>query len=290
MDKKPDWLRKKVALNNKNISSVKALLEKSNLHTVCQSAKCPNIFECFSKNTATLMLMGDVCTRNCGFCGVESGKPLALDPYEPLSIATVIRNMGLRYAVITSVTRDDLPDGGAGHFAETVEKIKELNPGIVIECLVPDFRKKIRNLEILLDRGPDVLNHNIETIERNYSFIRPDADYRFSLEILRQAKILKPGIFTKSGFMLGLGEKKSEILSLLCDLEKTGCDILTIGQYLRPSPGNVEVSKYYTPGEFEEFKGMAENFNFKAVVSGVFVRSSYGAKETLEATKTAGRD
>ncbi|MBN2073278.1 MAG: lipoyl synthase [Actinobacteria bacterium] len=282
MDKKPVWLRKRIALNNDNISMVRGLIEASSLHSVCQSAKCPNIFECFSKKTATLMLMGDICTRNCRFCGVESGKPLPLDPGEPYNTAAAIRKMGLKYAVITSVTRDDLEDGGAGHFAKTVENIKELNPGIRVECLVPDFRKKTSNLEILLRKKPDVLNHNIETVEKNYKDIRNKADYGFSLGLLKEAKRLKPGIYTKSGFMLGLGEDKTGIIQLLKDLKEADCDIITIGQYLRPSDDNIEVSKYYTPGEFEEIKKIAESMGFKAVVSGAFVRSSYHAREALE--------
>lgn len=284
----PDWVKKKISLNNYNIRQVRELLTNLNLNTVCQSAKCPNIFECFSKKTATFLLMGNICTRNCVFCGVNTGKPFPLDKNEPENIARAALKMNLKYTVLTSVTRDDLEDGGASHFAQTVWMIKKSIPDAMLECLIPDFRGEIKNLEILLKEKVDVLNHNLETIKRNYSVIRNKADYGNSLNILRSAKEIKPEIFTKSGFMLGLGEKQEEIVELLGDLNSVKCDIVTIGQYLMPSKLNHPVQKYYSPGEFEEIKKIADNFNFKSVVAGIFVRSSYNAAVTIKELSRAG--
>jgi len=282
LDKKPQWLKKKINLDNKNISDIKNIIDSSSLHTVCQSAKCPNIFECFSKKTATFMLMGDICTRNCGFCGVNSGIPAPLDKDEPKKIATAIKEMDLLYAVITSVTRDDLDDGGASHFAETVKAIKNLNPSTRIECLIPDFGGNKINLETLLFEEPDVLNHNIETVESNYGKARSSADYEVSLELLKRAKEIKPDIYTKSGFMLGLGENREQVLKLLEDLKESRVDIITIGQYLSPSRKNIAISKYYTPEEFKEIEKIAKKLGFGAVAAGPFVRSSYGAELVLD--------
>jgi len=280
---KPGWLRKKVSLNNENIHKVKNLLVDLNLHTVCQSAKCPNIFECFSKKTATFMLLGDKCTRNCAFCSVSSGKPQAPDKNEPFNIAQAVKELSLNYTVLTSVTRDDLEDGGALQFAETVRQIKYLMPETSIECLTPDFNGNIENLNKLLDEKPDVLNHNIETVKRNYKTIRANSDYRRSLDFLQISKNKRPDIITKSGFMLGLGEKKEEIAELLSDLNKVQCDIVTIGQYLCPGKENFPVKKYYSPEEFLEIEQIAHGFNFKFVVSGIFVRSSYQAATAFHA-------
>lgn len=282
MNRKPDWLKKKIRINSLNINQVRNLTYSSRLNTVCQSAKCPNIFECFSKKTATFMLMGNICTRNCGFCGIKSGKPEILDGNEPYRIANAVKEMGLKYVVITSVTRDDLPDGGVSHFAKTVSEINRLNLELRIECLIPDFKGNVNNLEILLAEELDVLNHNIETVKKNFSKVRKYADYKTSLNILKSAKSLKPDIYTKSGFMLGLGESRKEIVELLSDLKEVDCDIVTIGQYLRPSESNLPVKKYYRPEEFESIKELAESFNFKAVASGIFVRSSYGAGIILD--------
>jgi len=282
LDKKPQWLKKKIRLDSKNISAIKNLIDSSRLHTVCQSAKCPNIFECFSKRTATFMLMGDTCTRNCGFCGVNSGRPLPLDKEEPKKIASAVKEMNLLYAVITSVTRDDLDDGGASHFAETVKAIKKINPDTRIECLIPDFGGNKKNLETLLSEELDVLNHNIETIKQNYSRARSSADYDRSLKLLKNAKEIRPGIYTKSGFMLGLGENTEQILKLLKDLKESEVDIITIGQYLSPSKDNIAISKYYTPEEFKEIENTAIKIGFTAVAAGPFVRSSYGAELVLD--------
>ncbi len=279
--KKPEWLKKTVSLNNSNINQVQNLLTNLKLNTVCQSAKCPNIFECFSKKTATFMLMGNICTRNCAFCGVRSGKPQNLDKFEPKNIAEAVREMGLNYIVLTSVTRDDLEDGGAKHFAETVREIKSADPNIKVECLIPDFKRNKENLKILLDVKPDVLNHNLETIKRNYKTIRDHANYNESLNILKNSKDIDPGILTKSGFMLGLGEEMEEISELLQDLESINCDIVTIGQYLQPSKDNYPVQKYYSPEEFEKIKNLASSLKFKSVVAGIFVRSSYKAASTI---------
>lgn len=275
-------MKKKVALNNKNISEVKSLIESSDLHTVCQSAKCPNIFECFSRKTSTFMLMGDICTRSCSFCGVESGKPHPLDLSEPKKIAEAIYGMRLGYAVITSVTRDDLEDGGARQFFNTVTEIKKLDSKIKVECLVPDFGGDIKNLEMLLGGDLDVLSHNMETVRDNYIKIRPQADYRKSLTLLTEVKKIKPGIHTKSGFMLGLGEDRVQIEEILEDLNKIGVDIITIGQYLQPDPASTRVVKYYTPQEIDSLKRKALDMGFPAVEAGPFVRSSYHAREAFE--------
>jgi len=281
-NRKPGWLKKRVSLNNLTINQTRDLILDLNLNTVCQSARCPNIFECFSKKTATFMLMGNVCTRNCGFCGIKSGIPEILDEDEPGRIADAVKKMGLKYVVITSVTRDDLSDGGSSHFAKTLSEINRLNLDLKIECLTPDFKGNINNLKAILEQDPDVLNHNIETVRSNFRRAKKNADYETSLNILKSAKLLRPGIYTKSGFMLGLGESKEEIIELLRDLKEADCDIITIGQYLRPSRTNLPVKKYYRAEEFESIKELAESFNFKAVVSGIFIRSSYGAAAMLD--------
>ena len=278
----PDWLKKKGNLNNFKIKQVKNLLGDLHLNTVCQSASCPNIFECFGKKIATFMLMGNICTRNCGFCGVRSGKPQALDEDEPSRIAYAVKKMRLKYAVITSVTRDDLADGGSSHFAETISEIKKSNPFSKIECLIPDFKGDSGNLKIVLTGGPDVLGHNIETIKRNFPTVRKNSDYENSLAILRLSKLYKPGIYTKSGFMLGLGENMEEIEELLGDLKRASCDIVTVGQYLRPTQSNIPVKKYYKPEEFERIRELVISFGFKAVESGIFTRSSYDAGALLD--------
>jgi len=228
------------------------------------------------------MIMGDICTRNCSFCGVKKGKPDALDENEPENIAKTAKEMGLKYIVVTSVTRDDLPDGGARHFAKTIREIKKLIPGSKVECLIPDFNGNIDNLKIVLEQDLVVLNHNTETIYRNYPVVRGKANYRTSLNILSSAKKIKPEIYTKSGFMLGLGESREEITELLSDIKKTGCDIVTIGQYLRPSSASIPVQKYYTPEEFEAIKDITKSFKFKSAACGVFVRSSHNADSVLK--------
>lgn len=282
LDSKPDWLKKRLSLNNPNIDEIKRLVEDSKLHTVCQSAKCPNIFECFSKRSATFMLMGDRCLRKCAFCGIDSQKPFAPDKSEPRNVAIAASKMGLKYVVLTSVTRDDLPDGGARHFVLTIQELKKMIPDSQIECLIPDFRGNINNLKEVVSQPIAILNHNIETIENNYPRIRPGANYNTSLDILREAKKIRRDIYTKSGFMVGLGETFKEVEVLLKDLNKADCDIVTIGQYLRPSENNIEVSKYYSDEEFEKLGNLAKQAGIKSVISGIFVRSSYHASRLLK--------
>ncbi|MGM0365504.1 MAG: lipoyl synthase [Actinomycetota bacterium] len=282
LNNRPDWLKKRIILNNANISEIKKLVEGSNLHTVCQSARCPNIFECFSKRTATFMLMGNRCTRNCAFCGIDSKEPFKLDENEPRNVSIAAVEMGLKYVVLTSVTRDDLPDGGARHFVRTIREIKERLPDCRIECLIPDLKGNIGHLKKIVSQNIAVLNHNMETIERNYPNIRPGARYDTSLKILMEAKKARPDIYTKSGFMVGLGESLKEIEVLLRDLKEVDCDIISIGQYLRPSVNNIGVEKYYTPDEFEQIARLAKEVGIKSVASGAFVRSSYKASLLLK--------
>jgi lipoyl synthase len=280
---KPGWLKKKVFLNNQNIAQVNDLVLDLNLHTVCQNAKCPNIFECYSNKTATFLLLGNICSRNCAFCSVTAGMPMAPDANEPDNIANAVSALELKYIVLTSVTRDDLPDGGAGQFAKTLRLIKSRIPKAKVECLIPDFKNETKNLEILLREDLDVLNHNIETVKENYSGIRNGANYQKSLNILDLSKQIKPDVITKSGFMLGLGETIEQVYSLLTDLKSVNCDIVTIGQYLCPGKNNIPVQRYYSPEEFAELEKHAKSMGFKYVVSGVFVRSSYLAAMAFKA-------
>jgi len=276
-DKKPDWLKKKVKLNNQEFNEVTSLITDLHLNTVCQSAGCPNIYECFSNKTATFMILGDVCTRNCGFCGIKKGRPEAPDRGEPLRIARAVSEMGLKYVVITSVTRDDLADGGSNQFIKTVREIQKKNPDVKIECLIPDFKGNLDSLKNLLSQNLIVLNHNIETSRENFKKVKKNSNYEDSLNILKYTKTLRPDIFTKSGFMLGLGEGEKEIIELLSDLKKIDCDIITIGQYLKPSENNLPVKKYYSPEEFKKIEEFAKGYGFKEVICGPFVRSSYNA-------------
>lgn len=257
-------------------------MEQTDLHTVCEEARCPNLGECFSKGTATFLILGRICTRNCGFCSVEHGVPVPLDETEPGNVAQAIKKMDLRYVVITSVTRDDLPDGGASLFTKTIQAIQALDLKIKIEVLIPDFQGDSISLEMVLKKGPDVLNHNIETIARLYPEVRPQADYKRSLHLLKKSKDLYPRIFTKSGFMLGLGETHQEVLELLRDLREVGCNFLTIGQYLQPRLDRLPVIRFVPPEEFEEYKRIGEEMGFRAVASGPFVRSSFHASQMFE--------
>jgi lipoic acid synthetase len=275
---KPPWLKKRIP-PLQDLIRVKSILDEAGLHTVCEEARCPNLGECFSKGTATVLILGRICTRNCGFCAVEHGMPLLPDDEEPKKVAQAVRKMGLRYVVITSVTRDDLIDGGSSHFAKTIQAIRALDPKIKIEVLIPDFKGVLASLETVLEEKPDVLNHNIEAIFRLYPEVRPQADYKRSLHLLKKSKELYPHIFTKSGFMLGLGETEREVLDLLQDLREVGCDFLTIGQYLQPRPDRLPVVRYILPEEFEEYKKVGEKMGFKAVASGPFVRSSFHASQ-----------
>ncbi len=276
---KPSWLKMK--RRGKQYSSVEKLVENQHLHTVCKEAQCPNQNECFSKGTATFMILGQYCTRNCAFCAVLKKKnPPILDPKEPENVANAVQKLGLKHAVITSVTRDDLEDGGADHFVQTIHHIRKRS-NATIEVLIPDFLGHKTSLDAVINAKPDVLNHNIETIQRLYSNIRPEADYERSLEVLSYTKE-HSSIITKSGFMVGLGESQEEIEILMKDLVAAGCDILTIGQYLQPSLNHYPLKEYISPQQFENYKKMGLKIGFQHVESGPLVRSSYHAKESLD--------
>ena len=282
----PDWLRITLPQSD-SFARTRGLLGELKLHTVCESAKCPNHWECWSKGTATFMIAGDRCTRACGFCAVSTAKPLALEADEPMRVAEATRRMRLRHIVITAVARDDLPDGGANHFRQTVEKVRELNPGIVIEVLVPDFNDHDDAIETVLAANPHIYNHNLETVRRLTPSVRHRATYDRSLSVLRKAKELATqnsefriqNFFTKSGLMLGLGETEDELLTAMQDLRAAGCDILTLGQYLQPTLKHLPVVEFVTPEKFAEYKIRAEEMGFVHVASGPMVRSSYHADE-----------
>jgi lipoic acid synthetase len=276
----PDWIKKNLS-RKKKAEYLKYILKSKKLHTVCQEAKCPNIGECFSKKTATFLIMGNVCTRNCGFCSIEEGIPGPLDKSEPFRIAKQIKEMKLKYAVLTSPSRDDLEDGGARFFVSTVKKIKEMNSSTKVEVLIPDFKGDINSLNTVLYSDIAVLNHNIETVSRLYPMIRPEAKYDRTLSILKKASASSLGFPIKSGFMLGLGERKKEVIELLEDLKSVGCNIVTIGQYLRPTLRQVPVERYIHPDEFREIEEMAYEIGFDYVASGPLVRSSYRAEEVF---------
>lgn len=279
--RKPEWVRSRLP-GFGEFKNVKSILEKFSLNTVCESALCPNIGDCWAEKSATIMIMGEICTRNCRFCSVKKGKPYPLDPEEPSKVAMAIKELGIEYAVITSVTRDDLDDGGANHFYETVKKIKEIKENVKVEVLIPDFNLKIESLKRVLEADPDVIAHNVEVVERLTPFVRDKrAGYKKSIEVLKIIKELNPRAITKSSIMIGMGENKEEIIKAMEDIKNAGCEILTIGQYLQPKKENLPVVKYYTPDEFKEFEKIGKEIGFKFVVSGVFVRSSYKAKEAL---------
>jgi len=278
---KPPWLKKRVP-PFQDVLKVKSILEQADLHTVCEEARCPNLGECFSRGTSTFLILGRICTRNCSFCAVEHGDPCPPDATEPQKVAQAVQKMGLQYVVITSVTRDDLPDGGASWFVKMIQAIRALDSKVKIEVLIPDFQGDPTSLEMVLKEGPDVLNHNIETIARLYPDVRPQADYERSLDLLKKSKELYPEIFTKSGFMLGHGETHEEVFELLRDLRERECDFLTIGQYLQPRPDRLPVIRYIPPEEFEEYKKIGEEMGFRAVASGPFVRSSFHASQMFE--------
>jgi lipoic acid synthetase len=282
--KKPAWLRKRLPIGAE-YEQVRSLVSSGRLHTVCQAAKCPNIWECFSHHTATFLILGDRCSRNCRFCAVAHGPVEAPDPDEPARVAEAAREMGLKYVVVTSVTRDDLPDGGAGHFAAVIRTVHARLPAALIEVLIPDFQGRWDDLKIVLDAAPDVLNHNIETVPRLYPSVRPEALYNRSLELLQNARQFDATLPIKSGLMLGLGETPPEIRQTLKDLRDAGCVILTLGQYLQPSAGHLPVHEYVTPEAFAEWKEIALAMGFDEVASGPFVRSSYHARELFEATR-----
>jgi lipoic acid synthetase len=279
--KKPPWLKKKIP-PFQDLQKVKSILAEADLHTVCEEARCPNLGECFSQGTATVLILGKVCTRDCGFCAIEHGTPGGLVDAEPEKVAQAVKRMGLQYVVVTSVTRDDLLDGGASHFARTIRAIRTLDQRIKVEVLVPDFRGDLDSLNIVLKESPDVLNHNVETIPRLYPEVRPQAEYERSLHILKRSSETYPNILTKSGFMLGLGETKEEVLDLLEDLREAGCDFLTIGQYLQPRSDRLPVVRYIHPEEFEVYRRIGKAMGFRRVASGPFVRSSFHASQMFE--------
>ncbi len=276
--RRPDWLKIKWGAN-KDFSDVRALINRQKLHTVCESARCPNIGECWSRRTATFMILGNICTRSCRFCNIEVGKPNEYDLDEPRRVAEAVAELNLRHAVITSVTRDDLSDGGAFIFAETIRMIQQLAPSCTIEVLIPDFKGDLNDLDTVLDARPNILNHNLETVKRLQQPVRVQARYDRSLSILEHAK--KRGFVTKSGIMVGLGERKQEILDLFRDLRDVDCDILTIGQYLPPTKMHYPLDRFYTPEEFADLKKAALELGFKHVESGPLVRSSYHADEQV---------
>jgi lipoyl synthase len=279
---RPEWLRVKF-FGGERYQDLKRIMRTLDLHTVCESARCPNMGECWDHGTATFMILGDICTRACGFCAVPSGKPAGPpDEEEPLRVAEAVARMGLRYAVVTSVNRDDQPDGGAHIFARTIEEIRRRVPGCKVEVLVPDFRGDWNALEVVLRTRPDVLNHNTETVPRLYRQVRKGALYERSLELLRRAKQTHPDVPTKTGLMLGLGEEKQEVLRALQDLAAQGTDILTLGQYLQPTRDHLPIVRYLHPDEFAEFKVLGEAMGFKHVEAGPLVRSSYHASEQTE--------
>jgi lipoic acid synthetase len=280
--RKPEWIRAKLPLSPE-VARIKQALRENNLHTVCEEAACPNLAECFSKGTATFMIMGDICTRRCPFCDVAHGRPKPLDTEEPLHLAKTILAMRLRYVVITSVDRDDLRDGGAAHFAACIRETRAHNPGIQIEVLVPDFRGRMDPaLEIFKDMPPDVFNHNLETIPRLYLQARPGSDYEWSLDLLQRFKKLHPEVPTKSGLMLGLGEEIPEIEQVMADLRAHDVDMLTLGQYLQPSRHHLPVARYVHPDEFERLRVLGEAMGFRHVASGPMVRSSYHADQQAQ--------
>lgn len=285
---KPPWLKTKIP-SGKNYHQLKSLLKELNLHTVCEEAKCPNIADCWQRQTATVMIMGDICTRSCGFCAVNTGRPLALDPQEPEHVAQAVSKLGLRHVVITSVDRDDLLDGGAAHFAKTIRQVKQACPQTKVEVLIPDFKGDEASLELIFSAAPDILNHNLETVNSLQKKVRPQASYECSLKVLRLATEAK--MTSKSGIMLGLGEQETEVQQSFRDLrEQAGVSILTLGQYLRPTPQHLAVQRYYTPQEFAEWKEYAEGLGFQYVASGPMVRSSYHADEAVDFVNSAAEN
>jgi lipoyl synthase len=281
---KPPWLKRRIP-SGTAYQRVRTLIKERHLHTVCEEAACPNLGECFSQGTATFLILGDRCTRNCRFCAVAQGPNGPPDPQEPQRVAQAVKAMSLKYVVITSVTRDDLPDGGAGLFSQTIHTVHEISPGARVEVLIPDFQGNDEALEKVMRAGPDVLNHNMETVPRLYPVVRPGALYERSLRLLRRAREMDPSVPTKSGLMLGLGESDDEIRRTLDDLVSAGCMMLTLGQYLQPSQHHLPVARFVTPEAFEQWKGIARQIGFKDTASGPFVRSSYQAQELYRSAK-----
>lgn len=282
MEKKPEWL--KVRFNQADVDEVAELMRDLKLNTVCKEANCPNLGECYRKHTSTFMLLGSNCTRNCRFCNVSCAKPEPVDPEEPRNVALAAKKLGLHHVVLTCVTRDDLPDGGAEQFARTVQEIRKICPGTTVETLISDMKMNTDALDIVIQSHPEVLNHNVETVKELQAAVRPQARYERSLDVLRYCKKKDPTILTKTGFMVGLGETEEQIDQLLDDILATGCDILTIGQYLQPSKDHYPLARYATPEDFARYKEIALKKGFRHVASAPLARSSYKAWEALEET------
>ena len=280
-ERRPDWLRVRLPVGD-NYNDLKNLMRSKSLHTVCEEARCPNMGECWANRTATFMILGSVCTRSCGFCAVATGRPMALDWEEPRRVAEAVTQMGLNHVVVTSVNRDELHDGGATLFAATIRWIRRMNPECAVEVLTPDFKGSRDALKVVMDAKPDVFNHNVETVPRLYRRVRPQAVYERSLEVLAWAKEMYPEKPTKTGFMLGLGETHDEIVALLGDIRAHNVDIVTIGQYLRPSPQHLPIERYVTPDEFREYARIGREMGFRNVYSGPLVRSSYHAWDQVK--------
>ena len=287
---RPEWLKIRFH-DGPNYRELKDLMRGLDLHTVCEEARCPNIHECWEQRTATFMILGDTCTRACAYCAVKTGRPLTVDWLEPQRVARAAERMGLKHAVITSVNRDDLPDGGATLFAATIRKIRERIPDCSVEVLIPDFDGSLDALKIVLDAEPDILNHNIETVPRIFKRVRARGSYRRSLDLLQRVRGLRPEMLTKSGIIVGMGETREELIATMQDLRSVDCDILTIGQYLRPTdqPRHLPVQRYYTPDEFAELKAIGEDMGFRHVEAGPLVRSSYHARQQVEELKRVKR-
>lgn len=283
---RPDWLRVRLPSGD-NYEDLKHLMRSKQLHTVCEEARCPNMGECWGHRTATFMILGSVCTRSCGFCAVATGRPMTLDWEEPRRVAEAVTQMGLKHVVVTSVNRDELRDGGATLFAATIRWIRRLNPDCTVEVLTPDFKGSMEALKIVIDARPDVFNHNVETVSRLYRRVRPQAMYERSLQVLKAAKAMHPDKPTKSGFMLGLGETRDEVLALMRDLHDHEVDIVTIGQYLQPTKQHLPIERYVTPAEFREYAHEGKAMGIPHVQSGPLVRSSYHAWDQMEAANAA---
>lgn len=284
---RPPWLKVRFPTGGR-FGELQELMRSQELHTVCEEARCPNIGECWSRGTATFMILGDTCTRSCGFCAVKTGRPGTVDTGEPRRVALAIQRMGLRHAVITSVNRDELPDGGAGIFAETIRWTRRLSPETTIEVLIPDFKGDWAALATVLEAQPEILNHNTETVPRLYREVRPQAVYSRSLELLKRAKEMDPGTVSKSGVMVGLGETKDELLRVFEDLAAHGVEVLTVGQYLQPTPAHLPITRYWSPDEFAELKAAADAMGFRHVEAGPLVRSSYHAEEQANSARGPG--
>ena len=283
---RPDWLKVRLPMGPQ-VEELRRLMRSKSLHTVCEEAHCPNMAECWGAGTATFMILGDTCTRACGFCAVKTGKPTELDVAEPAHVGEAVARMGVKHAVVTSVNRDELEDGGAEMFAETIREIRRQSPGTSVEVLIPDFRGVLGALDIVLAERPEIMNHNVETVPRLYPRVRPQARFERSLEVLRRTKERAPTLVCKTGIMVGLGETTDEVLDTMRAIAKQGTDVLTIGQYLRPSPEHLPIERYWTPAEFAELRDVGMTMGFDHVESGPLVRSSYHAHETADAYAAA---